>query len=112
MDRFSRQFRRTITVAAALGVSLVLSAFGLYKIQRSRTYQVFGEIVTRVDTDAKAVALTFDDGPTPAFTDQVLGVLANYNVKASFFLIGKEIERHVDEARRVALTCPRFLYQS
>ncbi len=102
MDKFSRQFRRTITIATALTIGLLLCAFGLYKVRRSRTYQSFGEIVPRVDTDAKAVALTFDDGPTPAATDEVLGVLARYNVKASFFLVGNEIERHPDEAVRIS----------
>jgi chitin deacetylase len=102
MDKGSKPFRRTISIATALTIGLVLCAFGLYKIRRSRTYQSFGEILPRVDTDAKAVALTFDDGPTPAATDQVLGVLARYNVKASFFLVGNEIERHLDEAVRIS----------
>ncbi|HEX9961315.1 MAG TPA: hypothetical protein VGB00_10305, partial [Pyrinomonadaceae bacterium] len=43
--------------------------YGLWELSKSRAYQVFGEIVPRVETGQKLVALTFDDGPTPAQTD-------------------------------------------
>ncbi|GHH72739.1 oligosaccharide deacetylase [Streptomyces sulfonofaciens] len=38
---------------------------------------------------ARAVALTFDDGPDPDFTPQVLAVLRTYRVQATFFVIGE-----------------------
>jgi peptidoglycan-N-acetylglucosamine deacetylase len=44
--------------------------------------------------DPKAVALTFDDGPWPANTPKVLGELAKAHVKATFFLVGKQVRRH------------------
>ena len=42
--------------------------------------------------DRKTVALTFDDGPDPEITPQVLDLLDKYNAKASFFLIGEHIK--------------------
>lgn len=39
----------------------------------------------------KIVYLTFDDGPTYLITDEILDVLQQYNVKATFFIVGKEI---------------------
>ena len=39
--------------------------------------------------DKKLIALTFDDGPHPKETNQVLDVLKKYNVKATFFIAGK-----------------------
>ena len=42
-------------------------------------------------TEKKFVALTFDDGPTPGITDQVLDVLKENDIVASFFLIGQKI---------------------
>ena len=42
-------------------------------------------------TEKKLVALTFDDGPTPGITDQVLDVLEENDIVASFFLIGQKI---------------------
>ena len=47
-------------------------------------------------SDQKLVALTFDDGPTIGITDQVLDVLQENGVVASFFLIGHQI---TDETR-------------
>jgi len=40
----------------------------------------------------KKVALTFDDGPDPEHTNMVLDVLKKYQVKATFFCIGKKIK--------------------
>ncbi|MBQ8863701.1 MAG: polysaccharide deacetylase family protein [Rikenellaceae bacterium] len=42
--------------------------------------------------DPNGVFLTFDDGPTPAITEWILGQLAKYNAKATFFCIGKNAE--------------------
>lgn len=47
------------------------------------------------------VALTFDDGPNEIYTPQVLEILARYNVKATFFLVGAEAERYPDIVRRI-----------
>lgn len=49
----------------------------------------------------KAVALTFDDGPSPGYTEQVLEVLRRYQVKATFFWLGRMVEAHPDLARAV-----------
>ena len=41
---------------------------------------------------AKTVYLTFDDGPDPTWTPQVLAVLAKYQVRATFFVLGRNAE--------------------
>jgi peptidoglycan/xylan/chitin deacetylase (PgdA/CDA1 family) len=46
------------------------------------------------DTPRHEIALTFDDGPHPHDTPQVLDVLARYNVHATFFLIGQSVKRY------------------
>ena len=46
----------------------------------------------RLPRTGGSVALTFDDGPSETFTPQVLDILARYNVKATFFLVGREAE--------------------
>jgi peptidoglycan/xylan/chitin deacetylase (PgdA/CDA1 family) len=50
---------------------------------------------------AKCVALTFDDGPSP-FTDRLLGVLSANGAKATFFLIGNKVARDPAAAKRIA----------
>ena len=40
--------------------------------------------------------LTFDDGPNAAYTPQLLDILRRYNAKATFFLVGKNVEKYPD----------------
>jgi hypothetical protein len=47
------------------------------------------------------VALTFDDGPDPTWTPQVLAVLAKYHVPATFFVIGSSVARNPDLVRQI-----------
>lgn len=44
----------------------------------------------------KAVYLTFDDGPIPEVTPKVLEILSRYGVKATFFMVGENIDKHPD----------------
>ncbi len=67
----------------------------------ARKYQLFGNLTSQVETNDKVVALTFDDGPTKN-TDAILSLLDDYQVKATFFLIGKDIEGQPEEARKIA----------
>ncbi|MBS1793604.1 MAG: polysaccharide deacetylase family protein [Acidobacteria bacterium] len=92
---------RKLIAAAVVLIVFSVVAVVLWKVGKSRTFQFFGEIVPRVETSQKIVALTFDDGPTPEFTDAILGVLREEDVKATFFLIGGELERHLDEGRKL-----------
>ena len=52
------------------------------------------------DHTTRQVALTFDDGPTP-FTPRVLDILAANQVKATFFCIGQQIEKHPEILQRI-----------
>ena len=42
----------------------------------------------------KIIYLTFDDGPTPVVTEKVLDLLDRYDAKATFFCLGRNVERH------------------
>jgi len=52
-------------------------------------------------TGAKVVALTFDDGPWPKYTEAVLAELAKYDVKATFFMIGRQVYRYPNLVKRI-----------
>ncbi len=54
-----------------------------------------------VKTQEKVLYLTFDDGPTPDITPQVLDILADYKAKATFFCIGKNVEHHPEIYNRI-----------
>lgn len=53
-------------------------------------------------SDQKLVALTFDDGPHPVYTERLLDGLKERNVKATFFLIGKSADKYPDLVKRMA----------
>jgi peptidoglycan-N-acetylglucosamine deacetylase len=52
-------------------------------------------------TGSDAVALTFDDGPDPQYTPQILDVLRQHNVQATFSMIGSRVRDYPDVVRRV-----------
>ena len=54
------------------------------------------------NSNSKTIALTFDDGPHPQYTPQVLSVLKRYNITASFFWLGNCVNRFPDIAKTVS----------
>jgi peptidoglycan-N-acetylglucosamine deacetylase len=58
-------------------------------------------IVWKVETWAPLVALSFDDGPDPVYTPQVLDILARHEARATFFLVGENARRHPELVRRI-----------
>jgi len=47
------------------------------------------------------VALTFDDGPNPIYTPQILAILKKYNIKATFFMVGMNAKLYPDIVKQV-----------
>jgi peptidoglycan-N-acetylglucosamine deacetylase len=85
-----------ISVAVFLAVT-----YSLLKISGSRDFQFYGGLVTKAETTDKVVALTFDDGPTDN-TDEILSILNEEDVKATFFVTGRELEENFEEAKKLA----------
>ena len=57
--------------------------------------------VTQYGSTSKKIAISFDDGPDPRWTPQILDILKRENVKGTFFMIGKQAMRNVGLVRRV-----------
>jgi peptidoglycan-N-acetylglucosamine deacetylase len=91
--------KKIILIITAIFLALLV-LFGTYKLMNSRTYQFFGGITQQVETEDKVVALTFDDGPTENIPG-LLPLLEKYNAKATFFLIGNEMEKFPGEAEKL-----------
>jgi peptidoglycan-N-acetylglucosamine deacetylase len=51
-------------------------------------------ITWQVQTDAKLIALTFDDGPRPEWTNLVLDILERHETPATFFLVGRRVRKY------------------
>jgi peptidoglycan/xylan/chitin deacetylase (PgdA/CDA1 family) len=89
----------------ALGAPLALAAAG-YWTAMSPYSQVCGAFPFKADIPrgqrVKTVALTFDDGPNEPFTGQIAAFLDDRGIKATFFQVGRCVERHPDTSRRLA----------
>lgn len=64
-------------------------------------YKAQGMVFAENRAAGKTLALTFDDGPHPTQTDEILAVLRKYGVKATFFPIGKNVGLYPEVERRV-----------
>ena len=84
--------------AAAVGVSL-LGGIGHGTFHRNS--RVFGPVLGHLPTKGRQVALTFDDGPNPDATPRILDTLAEFGVKAAFFILGAHAERWPELVHRV-----------
>lgn len=58
-------------------------------------------VVTSIYTNDAIVGLTFDDGPSPPYTQEVLDILKHYGAKATFFLLGQNCLRWPELSRRI-----------
>jgi peptidoglycan/xylan/chitin deacetylase (PgdA/CDA1 family) len=56
--------------------------------------KLFPSLLTRIPVTDRTVFLTFDDGPLPEVTPQILDILAGYKAKATFFCLGKNVEKN------------------
>ena len=63
--------------------------------------KIFNNQIWSIPTNNKEIYLTFDDGPTPEITEWVLSQLDQYDSKATFFCIGKNIEAHPELAKKL-----------
>lgn len=62
-----------------------------------------GKVTWEVKTDEKMVSITFDDGPNPLYTPEILDVLARHNAKATFFVVGSHALKYPEIIRREVL---------
>lgn len=84
----------------ALILLLCILAFLIWASADIRS-KVYISSFCKADIKEKIVAITFDDGPSSDNTLKVLDVLRKYNVKATFFLVGENIEKYKDVARKI-----------
>jgi chitin deacetylase len=87
-----------IFIIATLG--LLVICYSLYLVSKSRSYQFFGELTDKINTNEKIIALTFDDAPSDK-TDEILALLAKKNIKATFYVIGRNAEEYPEEIKNI-----------
>lgn len=85
-------------------------SYASFAAEKGRNYyESKGYILWDIKTDEKIIALTFDDGPHATYTPQVLDLLAKYDAKATFFVVGEYadklpnlIQRQEEEGHEIA----------
>ena len=92
---------RAVRILASLALAALVLAVAAWAVSRSPSFQFYGGLVHRVETGDSVVALTFDDGPTPDGTREILAILDTLDVRASFFLTGREMRENPGLARRI-----------
>ncbi|MGB0560752.1 MAG: polysaccharide deacetylase family protein [Spirulinaceae cyanobacterium] len=55
----------------------------------------------KLPSNKKVIALTFDDGPSVEFSNSILYILDKYNIKATFFLLGRNVQKYPERARQM-----------
>lgn len=81
-----------------IGTFLILTVLGSFLIRWNFHFKSY---CSNPDIDQSYVALTFDDGPHPEYTPQVLQLLKQFNAKATFFCIGKHMEQRSDLIKQI-----------
>lgn len=108
------RYFRMMVIVLLVGLLLSLAKSHLYALQTiaredseiSRVIYLVNsylgnKIITHVDTKGeKLVALTFDDGPDPLYSNDVLEILARHNIKATFFVVGENVQAHPQIVKR------------
>ena len=93
MDQTESAVQRTVDDAEA-------SLYTVSGVDEYKRYGIDGENSSEEDAGIRKVYLTFDDGPS-GNTARILDILADYDVKATFFVVGKEEEQYQALYRRI-----------
>jgi peptidoglycan-N-acetylglucosamine deacetylase len=93
--------RRWIVAVSILVALLVVGSYGVWRLMNARSFQLAGDLVSRVSTTEPVVALMFDDGPVPGRVEPLLAILRQANVRATFFVIGEALAESQDSGRRL-----------
>ncbi|MBQ8850388.1 MAG: polysaccharide deacetylase family protein [Clostridia bacterium] len=88
--------RRAVSLSVAIILTLVVLTSSV------SADDGYGHVYCKSTQGQKRVALTFDDGPHPRYTAQILSILEEYGVTATFFIIGVNAENYPESLRMIA----------
>lgn len=91
-QHMKRDFLKTIQVIVL--VATMLASLEMSVFAAANSANVFYR--------SKKIALTFDDGPHPRYTERIIKILEKYNVKATFFVIGVNIKNYPGTLKKIS----------
>lgn len=77
-------------------VAACVMAFGVFPTS------AVSNVYKKNEGAGKRIALTFDDGPHPIYTGKILDILEKYNARATFFVVGQNVENYEEAFERLA----------
>ncbi|WP_245959304.1 polysaccharide deacetylase family protein [Neobacillus piezotolerans] len=89
-----------IAICSLLILAMTMAKPSLANEIKRWKFEKTGLVFWKADTKEKLIALTFDDGPDPLYTTQILNMMKKYDAKGTFFVIGKEAERFPEILKR------------
>jgi peptidoglycan-N-acetylglucosamine deacetylase len=93
--------RNRLTMGAAVAFALLaVIAVEAYEVAENPANQLFGKTLVSGPKGQRVVALTYDDGPNPPYTDDILAVLRAEQVRATFFVVGRAVAAYPRVVRR------------
>ena len=95
------KYNPSMLALAITGLSAAAAVTAGYQ-SMSPTGQWYGKTFTGAARSTHQIALTYDDGPNDPHTQRLLEVLASHSVHATFFLIGRYVQRHPEIVREIA----------
>lgn len=90
-----KAWQKVIRLFFATAIALILVRNALPLIRQISFFGLY-----QVATPEKVVALTYDDGPAPPYTEAILEILDDYQAKATFYVVGQNIELYPDTVRQ------------
>jgi len=97
-----KHFVRRGTVSVLLILALLALLGGAVYLAFSPSAQTYGKVLTGGSKNGeKVIALTFDDGPNEPYTSEVLKVLDDNGIKATFFVIGENAEAYPETIKEI-----------
>lgn len=101
-------WKRIISLLSLIAVLFMFTKTKLHAIehtgherQNDSLTQDYTNVYRYKRNGSNQIALTFDDGPHPVYTERILDILKKYDVKATFFMIGENVVYYTDTALRV-----------
>ena len=88
-------------LALALTILLAVGSYFAYEAVEAPENQLFGATLVAGAPTEREVALTFDDGPNPPYTDRILDVLHAERARATFFVVGRAAAAYPATLRRI-----------
>jgi peptidoglycan/xylan/chitin deacetylase (PgdA/CDA1 family) len=93
--------RKKMVLAAATAVSAAGVACCWPQAVVRLLRMAFPGVLWEIPTSERVVAISFDDGPDPVYTPQVLEILREHGIKATFFLVGERVRRFPELRQRI-----------